>query len=153
VIRGAREVCLSIAIVFVAGCDSDTIHAPPRGLPHSVATGTCAPTDAPAVAIYLSAAPVETLQPSAPYLRLAIWHTLDALSGRTWSLSPSSEEGSAWFHATATGFEIATRGSVTVTSVSDDNRVEGTVDVTFSTAGRIRGSFTATWMPSTLLCG
>jgi hypothetical protein len=152
-IRGVRHLALSIAIVAVTACDSGATHAPPRGLPHAVATSTCAPNDALAIAIYLTAAPAETMEPSAPYLQITIWHSLDAMDGRTWSLSPDSDDGAASFRATPTGFETATRGSITVRSVSDENRVAGTVDVTFPSAGRIRGTFNATWIPSTRLCG
>lgn len=148
----ARVICL-IAMVLLAGCDSDGIHAPPRGLPHAVAARSCAPNDGPAVAIYLTSTAVQTLQPSTPYLRVAVWQPLDGLRGRSWSLASGSSVGAAWFHSTATTFEIATRGSVTVTAVSADNRVEGNMDVTFPRAGRIRGGFKATWIAQTMLCG
>ena len=149
----ARVICLSITVVLPASCDSDGIHAPPRGLPHAVATRTCAPNDGPAVAIYLTTTAVQTLEPSAPYLRTAVWQPLDGLRGRSWSLASGSTEGAAWFHSTAMTFEIAIRGNVTVTSVSADNRVEGTMDVTFPRSGRIRGGFKATWVAQTMLCG
>ena len=142
-----------MAIASVVSCGSDGIGAPPPGLPHATVTSTCAPNDGPAVTIYLSAAAAGTLEPSTPYLRIAVWQPLNALSGRSWSLASTSAEGAAWYYATAMGFESATRGNVTVTSVSATNRVRGIVDVTFPSAGRIRGGFDAIWMPQTLLCG
>ena len=149
----ARVICLFIVTVLLAACDSDGIHTPPRGLAHALATRSCAPNDGPAVAIYLTSTAVQTLQPSPPYLRVAVWQPLDGLRGRSWSLASGSGEGAAWFHPTVTTFEIATRGSVTVTAVSADNRVEGNMDVTFPRAGRIRGGFKATWIAQTMLCG
>jgi len=149
----ARVICLSIVIVLLAGCDSDGIHAPPRDLSHAVAAHSCAPNDGPAVAIYLTSAAVQSLEPSTPYLRAAVWQPLDGLSGRSWSLASGSTQGAAWFHSTATTFEIAIRGKLTVTSVAPDNRVEGIIDVTFPRSGRIRGAFAATWVARTMLCG
>ena len=148
----SRAVCLSIATAVAVGCSSDRVGAPPPGLPYATATPTCAPNDGPAVSIYLTALLEDTLEPSKPYVRIAVWQPLDSLVGRSWVLAPSSEDGSAWYHATAVDFESATNGRLTVTSFSLE-RVRGTVDVTFPDAGRIRGAFEATWIPQAELCG
>jgi hypothetical protein len=144
---------LSIAIASGVSCGSDDIGLPPPGFPHATATRTGAPNDGPAIAIYLSATAVETLEPSTSHVGVAIWQSLDALSGRSLSVAPTSAEGAGWYYATPLGFESALRGNVTVLSVSADNRVRGTVDVTFPMAGRIRGGFDATWISRPRLCG
>lgn len=142
------------SLLLLMACASDGVNAPPPGLPHAAATRFCGPTDGPAVAIYLSRAPMLSLAPPAPYVRVAVWQPLDRLTGRSWSLTGAETEGGAWFFATPGTFEVATRGEVTVRAVSADNTVEGTVDLRFPSAGRIRGGFKASWLNlPTLLCG
>ena len=150
-----RLVGMSIVIVPLLGCSQKGALAPPDGFPHAIAVRSCAPNDGAAVTIYLSQAEIETLEPSPPYLRIAIWQPVGALANRTWSLAVSSAEGSAWFHATTSGFETPSGGTVRVTAVSADSTLEGTVDVTFPTAGRIRGGFSASYVypPAPALCG
>jgi hypothetical protein len=149
----ARLMPVSIMVFLLAGCASEGVNAPPPGLPHAAATRSCGPTDGPAVAIYLSAAPVLSLEPSTPYVRVAVWQPLERLTGKSWLLSDGDSDGAAWSYATAEAFEVATRGEVTVTAVSADSSVEGVVDVTFPSAGRVRGGFKARWLSRTLLCG
>lgn len=150
-----RLFSMSIVIVPLLGCSQKGALAPPDGFPHAIAVRSCAPNDGAAVTIYLSQAEVETLEPSPPYLRIAIWQPVGALTNSMWSLRVSEGEGSAWFHATTSGHETASGGTVRVTTVSADTTVEGTVDVTFPTAGRIRGGFTAPYVypPAPALCG
>ena len=148
----ARGLCLPIAMLLLVSCVFDSISGPPRGFPHAAATNDCGPTDGEAVSIFLTAAPMQSLNPSAPYLRATVLQSVNAVSGRSWSVGWGSAEGYATFYSAATVFQFATSGTVTVTSVSA-NSVEGTADVSFPNADRIRGSFKATWIPNSGLCG
>lgn len=148
-----RLFSMSIAVVPPLGCSQNGVLAPPDGFPHAVAVRSCAPNDGPAVSIYLSRAEVTTLEPTPPYLRIAIWQPVGTVANRTWSLRIPAGEGSAWFHATTSGHETASSGNVRVTTVSADTTLEGTVDVTFPAAGRIRGGFTAPYIDPPALCG
>jgi hypothetical protein len=120
----------------------------------AAATPSCGPTDGPAVTIYLADAPWTGERPAAPYVRVAIWQPRDRLVPRTWVLTGGAE-GGAWWHPTATTFEIATRGTVSVSRVAPDGTVDGTVDLTFPGGGRVRRAFSAAWRPGDgrLLCG
>ena len=146
---------MSIVFVPLLGCSQKGALAPPEDFPHAIAVRSCAPHDGPAVTIYLSSEEVESPQPSPPYLRIAIWQAVGALANRSWSLAVSSAEGSASFHATTSAHEMASGGTVRVTTVSADSTLEGTIDVTFPTAGRIRGGFIAQYVypPAPALCG
>jgi hypothetical protein len=148
-----RLFSLSIMMVPLLGCSQNGALAPPEGFPHAVAARSCAPNDGPAAVIYLSDAEVESLEPLPPYIRIVIWQPAGALANRSWSLSASAGEGGAWFHSTTEVHETASSGSVRVSTVSADTSLEGTVDVTFPTAGRIRGGFTARWIARPALCG
>lgn len=144
-----------IAAALVIGCAADKVTAPPNGYQYAAATFSCGPADGPAIRIYFSPTPTTTTQPSTPYLGVSVWQSVAALSGREWSLASGSADGFAWFQLTAANQEVATSGTLTVTSVSTDNQIEGTVDVTFPSAGHVRSAFKATWIPSPpgVLCG
>lgn len=148
----ARVVARSIAIALTLACASDGILGPPSGFPNATAGAFCAPNDGPAVAIYLSPTPAQ-LYPSMPYVRVAIWKSLDALTGRVWRVGPGSVDAWATFQVTDTDYESASSGYLTVTSVSADNRIEGTLDIIFPTTGRVRGGFKADWIAQRPLCG
>jgi hypothetical protein len=143
----------SLLIIAVpAACTSQGILEPPAGLSHAAATQDCGPTDGPAVAIYLAPAPVESLEPPAPYVRISVWQPLERLVGRSWVVGGGEPDGSAAFHPTAADFELATSGRV-VNAVAPDNAVEGSVDLRFPSAGRVRGGFRAVWLSRAVLCG
>jgi len=104
------------------------------------------------VAIYLTPDPVTSLQLAAPYVRIYVAQPVNALNGRMWILAGSTAEGGAWFHSAGSNEETATIGYMVVSSVSSDNTIVGTVDVTFPSVGRIQGGFHAVWVPNTVLC-
>jgi hypothetical protein len=153
---GVLWACLMGALP--AACTSGDIPGPTRslaasGLAHAAATRACGPADGPAVAIYIASAPVESLEPAAPYVRIYVWQPLDRLAERSWNLAGGEPEGSAWFQSSATDFEVAVRGTVRVNRVAPDGTVEGSADVTFPSTGRVRGGFRAVWVPNAMLCG
>jgi hypothetical protein len=149
-----RVMSVSMVISFSMACAADGISGPPFRFTHAAATFACGPADGPAVAIYLTPDPVtSSLEPATPYVRMYIAQPLSALSGRMWILAGSKAQGGAWFHSSGSNSEIATIGYLLATSVSPDNTIEGTVDVTFPNAGRFQGGFHAVWVPSNVLCG
>jgi hypothetical protein len=66
-----RWLSLSVLVVFAMGC-SDGITGPPTGFAHAAVTFACGSADGPAVAIYLSPNPVQTLEPIGPYVHIHI---------------------------------------------------------------------------------
>jgi hypothetical protein len=104
------------------------------------------------VALYLSAGPVESLVPPAPYVRIAVWRPLERLTERSWVLG-GDDDGGAWYHSTASDFEIATSGRVSVKVVHPDSTMEGWADLRFPRAGRVAGGFRAVWLSRAVLCG
>jgi hypothetical protein len=135
---------LSVLVVFAMGC-SDGITGPPTGFAHAAVTFACGSADGPAVAIYLSPNPVQTLEPSGPYVHIHIDQAVEQVGGQTWSVGSNGTAG-AVFQLTPTDYETATDGYVITTSVSADKTVEGILDVTFPKAGHIRGTFHAEWI-------
>jgi len=135
------------------GCNSDGVLAPPRGLEHAAAGRSCAPTDGPAVTIYLSPSAVSSPYPTPPFVELSLWRSSDELVGR-WSLAASSKHGAASRIGPGGEFlESAGLGSVTVLSVQEDTTIRGNVDIIFASGYRVRGGFTAAWISRTTICG
>ena len=148
-----RLVASWVVAVLAAACASDGMPGPTAGLTHAAATRACGPTDGPAVAIYLAAAPVESLEPATPYVRIYVWQPPERLAGRSWVLAGGEPEGAAWLHSTAKDYEVATSGRVTVNAVAADSTIEGVADLTFPRGGRVRAGFRAAWLSRTVLCG
>lgn len=145
-----------IVLVAAASCKSDGVFAPPPGLPHSAAMRSCGPTDGPAVAIYLlRTAATDLSPPPLPYVRIAIHTGVSEIEGRGWDVSDDSQHGVAVFVDNTTEFQPASRGVVIISEVLSDTTIEGSVDLVFPNAGRVRGGFRAKWISfsSPLLCG
>lgn len=148
-----RRVTVVMLFGMVGACTGDGVAAPPLGLSHATATPFCAPDDGPAVAIYIGDTEVSSIPPSGPHLQVAIWSPIASLSGRAWSVAPDDGAGAAWLYRDRANFEFAAGGAVTVRSVTTDKTVIGTLDVVFPGPRRIKGGFTAKWIPGNPLCG
>jgi hypothetical protein len=118
-----------------------------------VAMPACGPADGPAVEIYLTPMPLETSEPTAPYVRIYIWQSLANLSERAWAVGGDEPVGAASHHSSSNDLVVATSGIVTVTRVAADNTIEGSADLTFPGTRRVRGGFRAAWRPRVMLCG
>jgi hypothetical protein len=147
-----RMLRLSLVPVFAMACSSDSVSAPLRGFVYSAAVAQCGPADGPAVAIYLSPNPVETIEPSGPFVRVYVPVELSQLTGQVWQIENINSIAGAWFHPNASTSELADSGYLMVTSIGSDNTVSGSIDLRFPTAGHIRSSFHAAWLPSRSGC-
>ncbi|MEA2764233.1 MAG: hypothetical protein QOK07_637 [Gemmatimonadaceae bacterium] len=148
----SRMLRLSLVPVFAMACGSDTLAPPIRSFVHAAAVAECGPADGPAVAIYLSPNPVESIEPSGPFVRVYVPVQLDQLTGQVWQIVSISSIAGAWFHPNASTSELADTGYLMVTSIGSDNTVTGSIDLRFPTAGHIRSSFQAKWLPRTSVC-
>ena len=149
----SRVSCLVLAApLCLSACGSADLLAPPSGLPHAAASRSCAPTDGPAVAIYLAPTSISALEPAPPYVRLQVWKPVNEIVGK-WSLSPGSADGSAAHFRPAGSIESAARGTVVVLAIGADSTVTGNVDLIFPSIGHVRGGFSARWVSRTFLCG
>lgn len=147
------RVAACLLVLALLACSADGIPGPPEGLPHALATNSCSPADGAAVAVYLSGTPSDTVEPAAPFVRVAAWGSLASLIGRTIDVSAGGGAGGAWYVPAPNDFELATTGTLRITAVLDDGTVEGALDVRFPVSGRMHGGFRAAWRPRTLFCG
>ena len=124
---------------------------PPTGLPYAAATPACGPADGPGIAIYLSPNPVESLDPSTPFVLVDIWQPRERLRERSWQLA--DDAAAASYFSTPNDFEVAIGGSITVKAIDPDSTVHGSAVLTFPTHGTIAGGFHARWFSVALRCG
>lgn len=141
-------ITMRTAVLFLIGataCTTDAAGPLPPAFSHTRATRACGPADGPAVAIYLAGAPVTTVEPPVPYVRVAIWEGITSITRQDWPLADTSSLGTAW-HFTGAGFETVTSGQLHIDAVNADSSIDGTVVLDFPAAGRIEGRFHATWL-------
>lgn len=149
----ARVLGMAMVVAVVMACRSDDVFAPIGGPLYGAATFQCGPADGPATAIYISPEPVGSLTPSTPFVRIYVPVAVEQLSDHSWPISDGNSEATAWFHSTHASMETATTGYMIVSSVASDKTIEGSVNLWFPGAGRVRGGFRATWVARTMLCG
>lgn len=149
----SRLISFWTVLTVSAACASERVAPSPIELPNAVATAACGPTDGPAVAIYLSPNPVKSFEPPAPYVRVYVWQPLDSVHAGRRIIGAGESDGSAWLHSSASDYEIATSGVLTVSAVNPDSTIVGSADLTFPNAGRVRAAFQAAWVPRPVLCG
>jgi hypothetical protein len=149
----ARMLRMAMVVAVTIACNSDTVFGPIRGSLYAAATFQCGPADGPATAIYIKPEPVGSIAPSTPFVRIYVPVAVEQLSDHAWPVSNGNSEATAWFHSTDANLEVATTGYMTVSSVASDKTIEGSVNLWFPDAGRVRGGFRATWIPGTVVCG
>ncbi|HET7564749.1 MAG TPA: hypothetical protein VFJ96_07125 [Gemmatimonadaceae bacterium] len=133
-----------------AACGSDTVTGPE--MPYAAVTPACGAADGPAVAIYLAHAPITSLDPSPPYVRIYIEQPINQLAGQSWTVGGAAADAAAWRTTDEPAVEAAQGGTVRVDAVRDSQVVEGFVDLTFPEGGRVQQAFRATWLAETVLC-
>ena len=128
------------------------VSPPQAGFTHSVSTFMCGPADGPATAILLARGPIEGLQPSNPYVSVVIQRAANALAGTTWVVGTNLGDVSAVYVTGSGQHEEAISGTVRITRVVAQERVEGSVDLRFPSRN-VTEAFSAPWIESFILCG
>jgi len=150
-----RNTLVLASVVFLAGntshCNlSGPVNPPEAGFTHSVSTFMCGPADGPATAILLARDPIEGLQPSNPYISVMIQRPASGLAGTTWVVG--SNDAGAVYVAGPDQREEAISGTVRITRVVAQERVEGSVELRFPSRN-VTAAFSAPWIESFMLCG
>lgn len=138
-----------LAFAFVAAPAACDLTGP--DFQHAVATFNCGPADGPATAILLARRPIESLQPSYPFIGVNIWQPVSSLSGTSWRADGSDQVTAQYFTAPGV-FQLASAGVVRIDRVGTDNRVEGSISLRFP-ARFVSDAFSAPWMERLVLCG
>ena len=119
---------------------------------HSVSTFQCGPADGPATAVLLARDAIDGLQPTNPYVRVVILRAASELAGTSWNVGPSFDEAGAALYSGSDTPEQATSGTVRITRVVAQQRIEGTVALHFPSR-IVTEEFSAPWIEQLILCG
>ena len=144
------------ALTLVVSCTSDndlSLPAPPPGFPTAYATSACAPADGPATHLYLATEPAEALPPPAPFVEIAIWQGVTALSGRRIEWAGPSINGTARRCDAAGSCSEASSVALQFRPIGPDTTVTGVVTLAFADGSTIIGGFNAAWRGTPLMCG
>jgi hypothetical protein len=152
-----RNALVLASFVFLSGnttnCNlTGPVNRPAAGFSHSVSTFTCGPADGPATAILLAREPIDGLQPSDPYVSVVIQRPASGLAGTTWLVGTNVGDVGAVYVAGSDQHEEAISGTVRITGVVAQERVEGSVELRFPSR-TVTVAFSAPWIESFILCG
>jgi len=123
--------------------------APTNELRYAAAMFSCGPVDQPATVIVLSREPILSAQVPDAAVRITILEPVDTLAGRTWQIG---DKAGAFYIVGGDGIVSATTGSVTVTRVDSTKRIDGGVNLLFS-SWLLVTEFSAPWIETDLRCG
>jgi hypothetical protein len=152
-----RNTLVLASIVFLSAnttnCNlTGPVNHPEAGFTHAVSTFMCGPADGPATAVLLARDPIEGLQPSNPYVSVVIQRAASGLAGTTWVVGTSVRDVSAVYVTGSGQQEDAISGTVRITRVVAQERVEGSVELRFPSRN-VTEAFSAPWIESFILCG
>ena len=122
---------------------------PTNELRYAAAMLGCGPVDQPTTIIVLAREPIQPAQLPDDAVRVIIHEPVDTLAGRTWQIG---DKAGAFYIVGGDGIVSATTGSVTVTHVDATKRVDGGVNLLFS-SWLLVTEFSAPWIETGVRCG
>ncbi len=123
-------------------------------LQFATATNSCAPTDAPAITITLSARPLDVAQQAdPPFLTVSVWTGLGELAGRSFRIGQGSNDGFGEYYAIRDAQAGPVTGTIVVIGVARDSSIIGSLDVLLRDGSRFVHQFSAPWRPTRTRCG
>lgn len=154
--RPQRHLTLASILLLSANTTNCSLTGPVDHLQgdfrHSVSTFQCGPADGPATAVLLAHYPFDGVQPGNPHVRVIILRAVTELSGTSWNVGMNFNDAGALYNAGSGDPEQATSGTVRITRVVAQERVEGTVDLRFPSR-QVTEEFSAPWIEQLILCG
>ena len=141
---------MALCALSAGGCISDGIPTPAF---HASLHETCAPTDGPAMTLYLTEQPVATSTPERPYTSVSVYHTAAALAGKRFTISSGSLGIGVAQDCPAQG-DCTSPPSVTVTfgDLHADSTIAVTYKVTRNGGQLVAGSTVAKIQPGHRIC-
>ena len=152
---GMRNSLVLASIVLVSATATSCKSTGPVNEPefrHAVSLPQCGPADGPATAVLMARYPFEGIEPGNPYVRVLILRAAADLPGTTWHVGSITDDAGALYYSASGDPEQVTSGTVRITTVVPQQRVEGSVDLQFPSR-RVNEDFSAPWIEPLILCG
>ena len=114
---------------------------------------SCAPTDAPAIAITLTPEPSTCKRTAGPYASFAIWRGLPIHAGQVVEFGPGSNAGSAARCAKEGDCKLAQSATIVLDSYEERSGAKGHYEMNFKGGETLKGSFEVKWCEERVICG
>jgi hypothetical protein len=146
---GKQVGIFAVALIAIAAI------AAPAESPFSYGTmrSSCAPTDAPAIAITLTTERSECKQVTGPYVSFAIWRGLPIHAGQVVTFGPGSNAGSAARCAKEGDCKLAQSATIVFDSYEERSGATGHYEMSFKGGETLKGSFDVKWCEERVICG
>jgi hypothetical protein len=142
----------SLAVALLLACSSDRFVGPNGQFDQALAKSVCGPADGPALTIYLASNPITpSTTPAGEFVQVFIDGMSTQLFGLMLPVSTHSS-ASASYHWSTNETEYATSGYVKLDAGGVGDGLDGSVDLQFPDAGRVKGEFHAEWLANTGGC-
>jgi len=140
---------LAVALIAVAAI---AIPAEPS-FSFGTIRSSCAPTDAPAIAITLTPERSECKRVAGPYVSFAIWRGLPIHAGQVVEFGPGSNPGSAARCAKEGDCKLVQSATIVFDSYEERSGAKGHYEMNFKGAETLKGSFEVKWCEERVICG
>ncbi len=114
---------------------------------------SCAPTDAPAIAITLTPERSECKRTAGPYVSFAIWRGLPIHAGQVVEFGQGSNAGSAARCAKEGDCKLAQSAKVVFDSYEERSGATGHYEMNFKAGETLKGTFEVKWCEERVICG
>jgi hypothetical protein len=140
---------LAVALIAVAAI---AIPAEPS-FSFGTIRSSCAPTDAPAIAITLTPERSECKRVAGPYVSFAIWRGLPIHAGQVVEFGPGSNAGSAARCAKEGDCKLVQSATIVFDSYEERSDAKGHYEMNFKGGETLKGSFEVKWCEERVICG
>jgi hypothetical protein len=140
---------LAVALIAVAAI---AIPAEPS-FSFGTIRSSCAPTDAPAIAITLTPERSECKRVAGPYVSFAIWRGLPIHAGQVVDFGPGSNAGSAARCAKEGDCKLVQSATIVFDSYEERSGAKGHYEMNFKGGETLKGSFEVKWCEERVICG
>ena len=114
---------------------------------------SCAPTDAPAIAITLTPERSACKRPTGPYVSFAIWRGLPIHAGQVVEFGPGSNAGSAARCAKEGDCKLAQSATIVFDTYEERAGATGHYEMSFKGGETLTGTFEVKWCEERVICG
>lgn len=141
-----------VAVVALTVIAAIALPAEPS-LSYGTIRSSCAPTDAPAIAITLTAERSECKRTAGAYATFAIWRGLPIHAGQVIELGGGSNAGSAARCAKEGDCKLAQSAEIVFDSYEERSGAKGHYEMNFKDGEILKGAFEVKWCEERVICG
>ncbi len=149
IVRKYAGTVMALALTVVAAVATP----PDSSFSYGTIRNSCAPTDAPAIAIILTPERSACKRTEGPYASFAIWRGLPIHAGQVVEFGAGSNAGSAARCAKEGECKLAQSASIVFDSYEERSGATGHYEMNFKGGETLKGSFEVKWCEERVICG